>query len=55
MKRILLDKLDIILPPDMQRLCEGAEVYDSSCSTEARVYFIYRELLKVVAATEVFR
>ena len=55
MKRILLDKLDIILPPDMQRLCEGAEVYDSSCSTEARVYFIDRELLQVVAATEVFR
>ena len=43
MKRILLDKLDIILPPDVQRLCEGAEVYDSSCSTEARVYFIDRD------------
>ena len=55
MKRILLDKLDIVLPRDMRRLCEGAKVYDSSCSPEARVYFIYRELLKVVAATEVFR
>ena len=55
MKIIFLDKLDIILPPDMQRLCKGAKVYDSSCSPEARVYFIYRELLKVVAATEVFR
>lgn len=32
MKRILLDKLDIMLPLDMQRLCEGAEVYDGhSC------------------------
>ena len=43
MKRILLDKLDIVLPRDMRRLCEGAKVYDSSCSPEARVYYIDRD------------
>lgn len=55
MKRFLLDKLDIMLPPDMQRLCEGAEVYDSSCSPEARVYFIDRDggfFLKTAARGE---
>ena len=45
MKRILLDKLDIILPPDVQRLCEGAEVYDGhSCCGGLQVIFVTEAL-----------
>lgn len=31
------------LPESVARLLEGAEVYDSSCSREARVYYVERE------------
>ena len=43
MKKFLLEKFDETLPADILRLCEGAKVYDSSCSPEARVYFIDRD------------
>lgn len=42
MKRTLLECLPSGLPQEITRLCEGARVYDSSCSPEARVYYIER-------------
>lgn len=41
------------LPDKIGQLCEGAKIYDSSCSPEARVYFIDRDggyYLKTAAA-----
>ncbi len=43
MKRTLIDKIPIALPSDLRRFAEGAKIYDSSCSPEARVYLIERE------------
>lgn len=43
MKRILIDKIPARLPEEIERLCRGARIYDSSCSPEARVYFIDRD------------
>lgn len=40
MKRVLIDKIPFSLPPEIERLTEGARIYDSSCSPEAKVYFI---------------
>ena len=40
MKRTLIDKIPIIIPSELNTLVEGARIYDSSCSPEARVYFI---------------
>ncbi len=40
-KKITLDLLS--LPPEVRSLAEGADVYDSSSSPEARVYLIDRE------------
>ena len=40
MKRILLDKLPDILPDRMRSFIGDSKVYDSSCSPEARVYYI---------------
>ena len=40
MKRTLIDKIPIIIPSELTTLVEGARIYDSSCSPEARVYFI---------------
>ena len=43
MKKTRLDKLPEYIPQEILRLAAGAEVYDSSCSPEARVYFIDRD------------
>lgn len=43
MKRTLIDKIPCSLPDDIIHLTEGASIYDSSCSPEARVYFIDRD------------
>lgn len=40
MKRTLIDRIPMWLPDKIGQLCEGAKIYDSSCSPEARVYFI---------------
>ena len=40
MKKILIDKIPVILPPEIEKLCCGARIFDSSCSPEAKVYFI---------------
>lgn len=42
MKKTLIDKIPCSLPEDIERLCCGARIYDSSCSPEARVYLIDR-------------
>lgn len=52
MKKILIERIPIALPEEVGRLCEGARIFDSSCSPEAKVYFIDREggfYLKVAA------
>ncbi len=43
MKKILIDKIPYSLPRDIENLCNGARIFDSSCSPEARVYFIDRD------------
>lgn len=43
MKRILLSPGAVDFPSVLQPLTEGAAVYDSSCSPNARVYFIDRD------------
>ena len=43
MKKTEIERIPILLPEDIGRLCEGARLYDSSCSPEAKVYFIDRE------------
>ena len=44
MKRTLIEKIpDIALPREVEMLVSGAAVYDSSCSPEARVYYIERD------------
>ena len=43
MKRTLIDNIPIALPSELRRFTEGAKIYDSSCSPEARVYLIERE------------
>ena len=53
MKRTLIEKIPHFLPHELARFTEGADVYDSSCSPEARVYFIDKDIgyyLKVSAA-----
>ena len=42
MKRTQLDALPADLPAEFAELCRGAEVYDSSCSPQARVLYIDR-------------
>jgi len=52
MKKTEIERIPIILPEEIGRLCEGARLYDSSCSPEAKVYFIDREggfYLKIAA------
>ena len=41
-------------PAELRPLLSGAKLYDSSCSPEARVIFIDKDMLRVVAAAEVF-
>ena len=43
MKRTLLERIPQELPAEIARLCEGVRVYDSSCSPEARVYFVDKD------------
>lgn len=43
MKKTLLKTPLCDLPQDIERLIAGADIYDSSCSPEARVYFIDRD------------
>lgn len=43
MKRTLLKKLPVGLPCELARFAEGARIYDSSCSPEARVWFVDKD------------
>ena len=43
MKRTLIEKIPFELPNELARFVEGADVYDSSCSPEARVWFIDKD------------
>lgn len=43
MKKTLIKSIDEYLSPHVQRLVDGARIFDSSCSPEARVYFIDRD------------
>ena len=43
MKKTLIDKIPLALPEEIEKICRGADIYDSSCSPEARVYFIDRD------------
>ena len=43
MKKTLIDKIPLELPREIEALVSGAKIYDSSCSPEARVYFIDRD------------
>ena len=43
MKRVPVNIDDLIFPDELKALCEGADIYDSSCSREARVLFIDRD------------
>jgi len=43
MKRTLIEKIPIALPEHILRFTEGARIYDSSCSPEARVYLIDKD------------
>lgn len=40
MKKTLLDKIPNDIPHDIQRFIAASDIYDSSCSPDARVYFI---------------
>ncbi len=53
MKKTLIENVPIALPEHIRCLAEGARIYDSSCSPEARVYLIDKDggyYLKVSAA-----
>lgn len=43
MKRTLIDKIPFELSLDASKLISGAPVWDSSCSPEARVYYIEKD------------
>ena len=43
MNRTLVEKIPFRLPEEIKRFTPGAHIYDSSCSPEARVYFIDRD------------
>ena len=43
MKRTLISSLPIEVPSEFLRFSSGARIYDSSCSPEARVYFIEKD------------
>lgn len=42
MKKLLRNKIPNEIPQDFRHLVSGADIYDSSCSPEANVYFIDR-------------
>ena len=43
MKKTLVERLHAEPPEEMRRIIEGGILYDSSCSKEARVYFIDKD------------
>ncbi len=43
MKKTLIDKIPYSLPEDFSSLIKDAKIFDSSCSPEARVYFIEKD------------
>lgn len=43
MKRTFVEKIPIRMPENLKFLTENAKIYDSSCSPEARVYFIEKD------------
>ena len=43
MKRTLIEKTEATLPSEIENFISGARIYDSSCSPEARVYFIEKD------------
>ena len=43
MKKTPITKIPTPLPDDIVRFIGDARIYDSSCSPEARVYFIDRD------------
>jgi kanamycin kinase len=43
MKRTPIEKIPYDMPREIEILTRGAKIYDSSCSPEARVYFIDKE------------
>lgn len=43
MKRTLIEKIPFTLPESINALVRGAHIYDSSCSPEARVYFLEKD------------
>ena len=43
MKRTPIEKLPAHIPEEFHALARGARIYDSSCSPEARVYYIERD------------
>ena len=58
MKKTLLNDLPIALPSELERFVVGAPIYDSSCSPEARVYFIDKDegyYLKVAKSGSLLR
>lgn len=52
MKRTLIDFIPYALPQKIGKVTSGAKIYDSSCSPEARVYYIEKDkgyYLKIAA------
>jgi kanamycin kinase len=43
MIRTPINSIGVDLPAEIEKLCRGARIYDSSCSPEARVYFIDKD------------
>ena len=43
MKKTIMNQIPSEIPQDIRRFISGADIYDSSCSREARVYFINKE------------
>ena len=58
MKRTRIEKIPLVLPSEIERLMCGATLYDSSCSPEARVYYIEKDggyYLKTASEGALFR
>ena len=43
MKRTLVFQIPFALPPQVEALCRGAKLFDSSCSQEAKTYYIQKD------------
>ena len=44
MKRTLLECIPDTFPDSVREFVDGAKIYDSSCSPEARVYFVDKDV-----------